>query len=320
MKVADTTGSDAAGGIQIVGGYAEAGAAGMVGIGGGISQSGAGGTVTVQGGNGGADGGYVNINGGAGGANGGSIVLTASSGSSSNGYVALKAVNTEISVHENGELRLGNNVSDYMSQVYKHLIILPNDGSAVEVADLGYDKSVYQGVEISYSMASILGARVGTILITTDGSETSIADSYTETADLGVVFSAVVDGSDVVVSVDNDGQETDMRALIKKFQAVAFPTPAPTGTQLGTFASYDGSNLLAINLPSDPGGLKFIVWDIAAGAYLGGSWQVMTYGGTSFLVGTLGGYGYSLVAGKTYLGVFWDSSDVVVGVTDQFTI
>jgi len=98
---------------------------------------------------------------------------------------------------------------------------------------------------------------------------------------------------------------------------------APTGTLLGTFNSYDGSNMLAINLPPNTGvpGMKFTIYNLTDGIYMAGgaNWSTNTYGGTYFVVGTLGAYNYSLEATKMYRGVFLDSEGInVVGITDDF--
>lgn len=104
------------------------------------------------------------------------------------------------------KLKFGPSSGNIVEDQYFHSIALSNNqSSAVEVdSGITFDFSVYSGFKMEYYVkdgSSPTKTRIGTVMViaNSDGSINSIVDSYTSTdaADVGVVFSAVTNGSNV---------------------------------------------------------------------------------------------------------------------------
>lgn len=175
----------------------------------------------------GTNAGSISLSGGDG-ATGGSISL--SSGSS--GSVNISSVGT-FSVHAVGggsllwtpstTLRRGdaNNVADEnVEEQYWNTIPLTGSMTNATATLLTFDSTVFEGCIVDYKIKddTSLAVRVGQLYIATNNSSVSITDSSTETATVGVTWSAVLSGDNVLVRYTTTANNKTMRADIKRLR------------------------------------------------------------------------------------------------------
>lgn len=106
-----------------------------------------------------------------------------------------------VSAAEGIKLAQDGDPTKYVQMKYKDSILLPG-GSESLISDLGFSTSVHNGLWASYKIRDQgTGAvRVGHLLLGTDGSDVSVADSFAETATLDITWSASVVSGEVEVT------------------------------------------------------------------------------------------------------------------------
>lgn len=120
-------------------------------------------------------------------------------------------------------VKRGKQASALIEEEYVDSIAITDNTTAV-VASLTFAKASYNALEIEYLIreATSLKTRVGKLLIVTDGTNTSIVDTFTETADTGVSWSAAVVTTNIEISYTSTstGNARTMRADLKRFRAI----------------------------------------------------------------------------------------------------
>lgn len=102
---------------------------------------------------------------------------------------------------------------------YDHALTLSASTTAV-IGALTVAHGDYDAQEISYKISAGGGVRVGRIFIATNGSDVAITDSYSDTADLDIEFSAAINGANIEVSYNNSSVSAGtMRAQTRRFKA-----------------------------------------------------------------------------------------------------
>lgn len=120
-------------------------------------------------------------------------------------------------------VKRGKQASALIEEEYVDASTLTDNLTAV-VAAFTFAKASYNALEIEYLIreATSLKTRVGKLLVVTDGTITSIVDTFTETADIGVSWSAAVATTNIEISYTSTstGNARTMRADLKRFRAI----------------------------------------------------------------------------------------------------
>jgi len=106
-----------------------------------------------------------------------------------------------------------------LEQIFLNLTLLENTSGVL--ADLVYDAAIYNSVEITYSIVDTVTnhTRTGRFLISTNGVDVSFVDTgYSETADLGVEWTADIDLGNVEITYTNGINNKIFLAEVKRFK------------------------------------------------------------------------------------------------------
>lgn len=109
--------------------------------------------------------------------------------------------------------------ANFVEEQYIHSTTLLASQTDAVIAALTFAHATYQGIEISYSMkeATSNNVRIGTLRIVSNGTAVAVNDMFADTADLGVSFSAAVNGANVEVKYTSDTNDCTARMDVKKF-------------------------------------------------------------------------------------------------------
>lgn len=99
---------------------------------------------------------------------------------------------------------------------------LSDNSSNTALSSFTFAHATYNGVKIDYRIkeASTNNVRTGTLQVATDGSNASIVDTYTETSDPGVTWTAAVSGANVEIryTTTSTGNSRNIKATVTKFE------------------------------------------------------------------------------------------------------
>ena len=116
---------------------------------------------------------------------------------------------------ESGCLRFGSGNSAFTEQAYGSLA-LPA-AATTHIGSLDFDTGTFQGCIVEYTISSASGIRVGHLYVCSDGTNVSMTDNYTETADADVSWAAAMSGSIVQLSATVAGAAKDMEVNLRRF-------------------------------------------------------------------------------------------------------
>ena len=116
-------------------------------------------------------------------------------------------------------VKRGANSSRFINELYVDSITLTGSQSGVAVSNFTVAFATIDALEITYRIkdGTSNAIRIGTLRAVTDGTNTSIVDTYTETADAGVSWTAAINGSNLEIRVTTTANVKTMRADIKQF-------------------------------------------------------------------------------------------------------
>ena len=116
-------------------------------------------------------------------------------------------------------LRIGTS-SQFSQDVYMHSATLTAGATASVITALTIDKTVHDTVFIDYKVkeATTNNARVGRFMVTTDGTNVSMTDVFTDTNPINISFDAQITGNNVqVIFTSTSGQNMTMRAKSTRY-------------------------------------------------------------------------------------------------------
>jgi len=212
-----------------------------VGISGGVAGPDCdGGDASVSAGVGGRNGGSLYLNAGFGtGGNGGNVVIDAGYGVAAYGEFQVKvsgesALTVKGSPSSDGidkHVRLGRTAQQYIDYLYHHELSFSSGTTTINA--LTFAHTQFGSVEISYHMKDqdVGGTRVGVLLVTCDGTSVSIADTFTETDSLQVVWSAAVNGDNVEFTTTSTNA-VKFNCLVKSYLKIDGPLLLASGSEL----------------------------------------------------------------------------------------
>ena len=122
-------------------------------------------------------------------------------------------------VKSGGKTSAGLIVEEYIDST----TLTDNTSSPTAITALQFAHGTYAGQEVSYVIktgAATPDVRIGTLYIVSNGTTTSIVDTFTETADCGVSWSISISGSNTLLNYTTTSQGTNrtLRADRKLFR------------------------------------------------------------------------------------------------------
>lgn len=119
-------------------------------------------------------------------------------------------------------MQRGKTSSNVVAEEYVHSTTLTDNSGPTSVTALQFAHATYAGQELSYVIETGAGTpdlRIGTLRVVSNGTNTSIVDTFTETADCGVTWSASISGANTLLNytASNQGTNRTLRADRKVF-------------------------------------------------------------------------------------------------------
>lgn len=111
--------------------------------------------------------------------------------------------------------------SNFLEREYIHASTLTASQTAQALAALTFAFASFEGMEMTYKIkeATTNRVRIGTLRVVTDGTNVSITDTYNETADVGVTWTAAISGSNVEVRYTTTANNKTMRSEVIRIKA-----------------------------------------------------------------------------------------------------
>jgi hypothetical protein len=108
----------------------------------------------------------------------------------------------------------------FVEEEYIHGVSLSASQTNAVISSFTFAHASVEGVEITYKMKDSAGAvRIGTLRVATNGTDVTVVDTFADSADLGISFTAAVNGANVEVKYTSGATTATMRADVKKFLA-----------------------------------------------------------------------------------------------------
>lgn len=128
---------------------------------------------------------------------------------------------TRVIIHGSEGLKKGTSATDFWEEQYIHSSTLTASSTNAVLSALTFAHASFEGVMIDYKIkeATTNRVRIGQLLISTNGTDTSIVDTFTETGDVGVTWNLNISGADVQVRYTTTANDKTMRAVVKRIKA-----------------------------------------------------------------------------------------------------
>lgn len=119
----------------------------------------------------------------------------------------------------NSGFKRGATSSRFINEIYVDSIALSASQTGTVLATFTVAFATINAQEIAYVIkdATTAATRVGTIRVSTDGTNVSLTDMYTETADAGTSWAASISGSNLQIAYTTNTTAKTMRADVKQF-------------------------------------------------------------------------------------------------------
>jgi hypothetical protein len=113
----------------------------------------------------------------------------------------------------------GSSATQFQMHNYVHSQTLTASQTGVEATNLTFLYGTYGSCIVEYQIteATTNAVRCGQLMVSTDGTNVAIADSYTETADVGVTWTGSISGSNAKLNYTTTANNKTMRAMQKLF-------------------------------------------------------------------------------------------------------
>ena len=124
-------------------------------------------------------------------------------------------------IHDAAGMKRGSSALNFLEEEYIHAITLAASQTNAVITELTFAHASFEGLEMTYKMkeATSNNVRIGTVRVVTNGTNVVLSEVSTESANLGVSFSAVVNGANINIRYTSDTNAVTMRADVKRFLA-----------------------------------------------------------------------------------------------------
>jgi len=123
-------------------------------------------------------------------------------------------------IHDSNGVQIGTSSSDFYEHEYIHATTLTASQSSTVAAALTFAHASFEGMLVEYKIkeATTNRVRIGQLYISTNGTDTSIVDTFGETGDVGVSWDLNISGADVQVRYTTTANNKTMRAIAKRIK------------------------------------------------------------------------------------------------------
>lgn len=124
-------------------------------------------------------------------------------------------------IHGSNGLRKGSSASDFFEEEYVHAATLTANTTAVASA-FTFAHASFEGLMIEYKMkqATSNRVRVGRLMLATNGTDVDVVDTFSETGDAEITWTAAVNGANIELSYTNANatNAVTMRSVAKRIK------------------------------------------------------------------------------------------------------
>lgn len=121
------------------------------------------------------------------------------------------------------EVRRSKDGSNFVVEEYIDAETLANNLINSVISSLSFAHASFEGMEMVYKIkeATSNRVRIGTVRVATNGTDVSLTDTFADTGDVGVDFSAAINGANVEIrfTTSNSGNARTLRADVKRIRA-----------------------------------------------------------------------------------------------------
>jgi len=128
---------------------------------------------------------------------------------------------TNVVIHDSVGMRRGSSSSNFLVEDYIHSVTLAASQTNSVISEFNFAHATYEGFEAVFKIkeGTSNDVRIGTIRCVTNGTDVAINEVSTETADVGISFSAVVNGANINIRYTSGSNACTMRADVKLIKA-----------------------------------------------------------------------------------------------------
>lgn len=131
------------------------------------------------------------------------------------------SLGANVVIHDADGMKRGSSAANFLEEEYIHSISLLASQTGTAISELTFAHASFEGCEVTYKLkeATSNDVRIGTIRCVTNGTAVALNDVSTETADVGITFSAAVNGANIEIRYDSGSNAVTMRADVKRVKA-----------------------------------------------------------------------------------------------------
>lgn len=123
-------------------------------------------------------------------------------------------------VHDSDGIKKGSSASNFYEEEYIHTTTLTASQTDSVAANFTFAAASFEGAILDYKVkeATTGNVRVGKIMVATDGTNVSISDTFTETADIGVSWNAGVNTGNIELKYTTTANTKTMRCVMQRIK------------------------------------------------------------------------------------------------------
>jgi len=131
------------------------------------------------------------------------------------------SIGTNVVIHGADGMKLGSSAIDFYEQEYLHSTSLLASQTNTVISDLTFAHASFEGCQITYKIkeATTNNVRIGTLRVVSNGTNVSLNDVSTETADVNIIFDAVVNGANINIRYTSSTNAATMRCEVLRIKA-----------------------------------------------------------------------------------------------------
>ena len=127
---------------------------------------------------------------------------------------------SNVVIHDGDGVKKGSSASNFYEEEYIHASTLTASQTDAVVAAFTFAAASFEGAILDYKIkeATSGNVRVGKIMVATDGTNVSISDTFTETADIGVSWNAGINTGNVEIKYTTTANNKTMRCVMQRIK------------------------------------------------------------------------------------------------------
>jgi hypothetical protein len=125
-----------------------------------------------------------------------------------------------VMIHDGDGIKKGSSASNFYEEEYIHATTLTASQTDTVASAFTFATASFEGAILDYKIkeATTNNVRVGKIMVATDGTNISISDTFTETADIGVGWNASINTGNVELEYTTTANNKTMRCVMQRIK------------------------------------------------------------------------------------------------------